>query len=226
MSDSIIVTEDSGIVTITLSRPDKLNALVGHMRRDLAEALEEAGSDRLVRVVVITGAGRGFCAGGDLDRAAELMDQGDSEEFARLLGAARRVVTAIRQMTKPVVASINGTAAGAGCNLALACDLRIAASSATFTQSFVKIGFHPDWGGTYFLPRLVTANKACEMFFLGDPIDATQALHLGLVNWVVPDEELERAARTLAASLSVGLPISLAGPTKAVFLSGREALEG
>jgi 2-(1,2-epoxy-1,2-dihydrophenyl)acetyl-CoA isomerase len=112
--DNIIVTEDSGIVTITLNRPDKLNALVGHMRRDLAEALEQAGSERTVRVVVITGAGRAFCAGGDLERAAELMDQGDSEEFARLLGAARRVVTAIRQMTKPVVASINGPAAGAG----------------------------------------------------------------------------------------------------------------
>src|SRR5947207_3920253 len=190
MSESINTTNDEGIVTITLNRPDKLNALVGHMRRDLAEALEQAGADRQVRVVIITGAGRGFCAGGDLERAAELMEQNDSEEFFRLLGAARRVVTAIRQMTKPVIASVNGIAAGAGCNLALACDLRIAASSATFTQSFVKIGFHPDWGGTYFLPRLVTANKACEMFFLGDPVDATEALRLGLVNWIVPDEDL------------------------------------
>lgn len=222
---SIIVTEDSSIVTITLNRPDKLNALVGHMRRDLAEALEQAGSDRQVRVVVITGAGRGFCAGGDLERAAELMDQNDSEEFARLLGAARRVVTAIRHMTKPVIASINGTAAGAGCNLALACDLRIASSSATFTQSFVKIGFHPDWGGTYFVPRLVTSNKACEMFFLGDPVPAEEALRLGLVNWVVPDDELETATRRLAERLRDAPPIALAAAKQAVYISGGENLE-
>lgn len=226
MYDNIDITEDSGIVTITLNRPDKLNALVGHMRRDLAEALEQAGSDRLVRVVVITGAGRAFCAGGDLERAAELMDRSDSEEFARLLGAARRVVTAIRQMTKPVVASINGSAAGAGCNLALACDLRIAGSSATFTQSFVKIGFHPDWGGTYFLPRLVTANKACEMFFLGDPVDAAEAHRLGLVNWVVPDNELEDATRKLAERLRDAPPISIAAAKQAIYLSGNEELEG
>src|SRR5438876_3474767 len=103
MDELIKVAEENGIVTITLNRPDKLNALVGHMRRDLAEALEEAGSERTVRVVVITGAGRAFCAGGDLARAAELLEQEDSEEFSRLLGAARRVVTAIRQMTKPVI---------------------------------------------------------------------------------------------------------------------------
>src|SRR6266446_6620737 len=113
MYDNIDISEDAGIVTITLNRTDKLNALVGHMRRDLAEALERAGSERNARVVVITGAGRAFCAGGDLERAAELMERGDSEEFSRLLGAARRVVTAIRQMTKPVVASVNGVAAGA-----------------------------------------------------------------------------------------------------------------
>ena len=225
MYDNIDITEDSGIVTITLNRPDKLNALVGHMRRDLAEALEQAGSERTVRVVVITGAGRAFCAGGDLERAATLMDQADSEEFSRLLGAARRVVTAIRQMTKPVVASINGAAAGAGCNLALACDLRIAASSASFTQSFVKIGFHPDWGGTYFLPRLVPPNKACELFFLGDAIDSAEALRLGLVNWVVPDNDLESATRKLAERLRDAPPISVAAAKQAIYLSGDEDLE-
>src|SRR3989475_100292 len=188
MYENIDITEDSGIITITLNRPDKLNCLIGHMRRDLAEALEQTGSERAVRVVVITGAGRAFCAGGDLGYAVELIERGDSEEFSRLLGAARRVVTAIRQMTKPVVAAINGPAAGAGCNLALACDLRIASANATFTQSFVKIGFHPDWGGTYFLPRMIPSNIACEMFFLGESIDAERAFQLGLVNKVVaPD---------------------------------------
>ena len=223
--EHILVTEDSGIVTITLNRPDKLNAFIGHMRRDLAEALEEAGSERTVRVVVITGAGRAFCAGGDLTYTAELIERGNSEEFRRLLGAARRVVTAIRQMTKPVIASINGPASGAGCNLALACDLRIAATSATLSQSFVKIGFMPDWGGTYFLPRLVTPNRACEMFFLGEVIDAVEAWRLGLVNRVVEANELESATRKLAERLRDAPPISIAAAKQAVYMSEHEDLE-
>ena len=191
MDELIKVAEDNGIVTVTLNRPDRLNAFVGHMRRDLAEALEEAGSDPHVRVVVITGAGRAFCAGGDVHFMAELVQRNDAEEFARLLGAARRVILAIRQMTKPVIASINGAAAGAGFNLALACDLRIAVSTATFSQSFVKLGFHPDWGGTYFLPRMITSNLACELFFLGDTITAQDAFRLGLMNRVVEPEDLD-----------------------------------
>ncbi len=189
MYEHILTSETEGILTITLNRPDKLNAFVGHMRRDLAEALEHAGSDRGVRVVIITGAGRAFCAGGDIAFMAELMQRRDAEEFSRILGAGRRVILAIRQMTKPVIASINGPASGAGCNLALACDLRVAANTATFSQSFAKVGLHPDWGGTYFLPRLVTPNKACEMFFLGESIDAAEAARLGIVNQVVAPED-------------------------------------
>src|SRR5215210_4643974 len=126
MYEHIQVAEAEGILTITLNRPDRLNAFIGHMRRDLAEALEHAGSDRTIRVVIITGAGRAFCAGGDVGFMVELMERRDSEEFARILGAGRRVITAIRDMTKPVVAAVNGPASGAGCNLALACDLRVA----------------------------------------------------------------------------------------------------
>src|SRR5919199_1063315 len=129
------------------------------------------------------------------------MERQDVEEFTRLLGAGRRVVTAIRQMTKPVIAAINGAAYGAGFNLALACDIRIAAESATFSQSFVKVGLHPDWGGTYFLPRTVPTNLACEMFFLGDAINAERAAQLGIVNRVVPDEELAHETRILAERL-------------------------
>src|ERR671917_1710343 len=191
MYEHILVAEADCILTITLNRPDKLNAFIGHMRRDLAEALEHAGSDRSVRVVIITGAGRAFCAGGDIAFMAELMRRRDSEEFARILGAGRRVILAIRQITKPVIGSINGPASGAGCNLAFACDLRVASTSATFSQSFAKVGLHPDWGGTFFLPRLVTPNKACELFFLGETIDAAEAARLGIVNQVVAPEDLE-----------------------------------
>src|SRR5436853_5702511 len=134
--ENIKVALDSGIVTITLDRPEKLNAFAGHMRRDLAEALEHAGADRAARVVIITGAGRGFCAGADVKYMNELMERQDVGEFKRLLGAGRRVITAIREMSKPVVAAVNGPAYGAGFNLMLACDIRVAAASASFSQSF------------------------------------------------------------------------------------------
>src|SRR5258708_8595598 len=117
-----------------------------------------------------------------------MLERGDAEEFAGIVGAARCVIVAIRQMTKPVIASIEGPASGAGFNLALSCDLRIASRTATFSQSFVKLGFHPDWGGTYFLPRLLPANIACEFFFLGDAVNAEVALRLGFVNRVLAPE--------------------------------------
>jgi enoyl-CoA hydratase/carnithine racemase len=225
MYDHIDIIEDSGITTITLNRPEKLNSFAGHMRRDLAEALEVAGANRTVHVVVITGAGRAFCAGGDVAAMAELIERRDADEFSRLLGSARRVITAIRQMTKPVIAAINGPASGAGFNLALACDLRIASTAATFSQSFVKVGLHPDWGGTYFLPRLVTPNKACEMFFLGDAIDAEEALRLGIVNFVVGPAELEAATRELAERLREAPATSIGAAKQAVYLSQTAELE-
>ncbi len=223
--EHILVSEGEGIMTITLNRPDKLNAFIGHMRRDLAEALEHGGSDRRTRVVAITGAGRAFCSGGDVGFMAELMERGDSEEFARILGAGRRVITAIRQMTKPVIAAVNGPASGAGCNLAFACDLRIASTTATFSQSFLKVGLHPDWGGTYFLPRLVSPNKACEMFFLGESIDAAEAARLSIVNQVVPPEELEAATLQLAERLRAAPAIALAAAKQAVYMSEAVALD-
>jgi len=225
MYEHIQVATADCIQTITLNRPDRLNAFIGHMRRDLAEALEHAGSDRSVRVVIITGAGRAFCAGGDIGFMAELMQRRNAEELSRILGAGRRVILAIRQMTKPVIASINGPASGAGFNLALACDLRIASTTATFSQSFAKVGLHPDWGGSYFLPRLVTPNKACEMFFLGESIDAAEAERLGIVNQVVAPEELESATLQLAERLRAAPPIALAAAKHAVYMSQAAELE-
>jgi len=222
---SIKVQARERILTITLDRVDKLNAFAGHMRRDLGETLERAASDDDVRVVVITGAGRAFSAGGDVAAMDEMMEREDADEFARMLGAGRRVVTAIREMVKPVVASINGVAAGAGFNLALACDLRIAAESARFSQSFVKVGLHPDWGGTYFLPRIVPPNIACEMFFFGDAIDAARALALGLINRVVPDDQLEMETQKLAERLRDAPPESVAAAKHAVYMSHHAELD-
>ncbi|HEX8922940.1 MAG TPA: enoyl-CoA hydratase, partial [Pyrinomonadaceae bacterium] len=225
MYDNIKITNEAGIATITLDRPEKLNAFAGHMRRDLAEALEHAASDRSIRAVIITGAGRGFCAGADVAYMAELMERQDVEEFSRLLGAGRRVLMTIRQMTKPVIASVNGPAYGAGFNLVLACDLRIASTSATFSQSFVKVGLHPDWGGTYFLPRVVPTNLACEMFFLGDAINAERAAQLGLVNRVVPETELASETFKLAERLRDAPFKSIAAAKHAVYMSEASSLE-
>jgi 2-(1,2-epoxy-1,2-dihydrophenyl)acetyl-CoA isomerase len=223
--ENIKVGYEAGVATITLARPEKLNAFAGHMRRDLAEALEQAASASDVRVLIITGAGRAFCAGADVAYMAELMERRDVDEFTRLLGAGRRVLTTIREMTKPVIASINGPAYGAGFNLALCCDLRIAAESASFSQSFVKVGLHPDWGGTYFLPRVVPTNLACEMFFLGDAINAERALQLGIVNAVVPDRELAAETQKLAARLRDAPYRSIAAAKHAVYMSEESSLE-
>jgi 2-(1,2-epoxy-1,2-dihydrophenyl)acetyl-CoA isomerase len=225
MYENINSEFDSGIVTVTLNRPEKLNAFAGHMRRDLAEALEHAGSDPAVRVVIITGAGRAFSTGADVKYMEQLMERGEAEEFKRLLGAGRRVLTAMRQMLKPVVGAINGPAYGAGFNLALACDIRLAAESATFSQSFVKVGLHPDWGGSFFIPRAVPSNIACEMFFLGDPVDAQRAYQLGLVNRVVADAELLPETRKLAERLRDAPSASVAAAKRAVYMSEEESLE-
>jgi 2-(1,2-epoxy-1,2-dihydrophenyl)acetyl-CoA isomerase len=225
MHEHITTAHADGVLTVTLNRPEKLNAFIGRMRRDLAEILERAATDALARCVVITGAGRAFCAGGDIGYMAELIERDDADEFARLLGAARRVLHAIREMPKPVLAAVNGPAAGAGLNLALACDLRIASDQATFAQSFAKVGLHPDWGGTYFLPRLVPPNIACEMFFLGDALTAERAYELGLVNRVVPHEALESETRQLAARLSHAPPVSIGGSKHAVYHTERATLD-
>ncbi|MEO6393195.1 MAG: enoyl-CoA hydratase [Pyrinomonadaceae bacterium] len=224
-NDLIKIATECGVATITLNRPEKLNAFYGRMRRDLAEALEDAGADSAIRVVVVTGAGRAFCAGGDVAYMAELAERRDDDEFSRLLGAARRVIMAIRQMPKPVLAAVNGPAHGAGFNLALACDMRIASADATFAQSFAKIGFHPDWGGTYLLPHLVPQNIACEMFFLGDTINAERAYQLGLVNRVVAADEFETEARKLAERLRNAPPISVGAAKLSTYQAENESIE-
>src|SRR6185369_4394349 len=150
----ISASQTGPVTTITLNRPDKLNAFSGTMREDLLAALRAGADDAEVRVIVITGAGRAFCAGGDVEFMSGLQKSSDVGAFRKLLDAGRDIVTAIAEIDKPVIASVNGVAAGAGCNLALACDYRIASDGAKFSESFVKIGMHPDWGGTWLLPRL------------------------------------------------------------------------
>jgi 2-(1,2-epoxy-1,2-dihydrophenyl)acetyl-CoA isomerase len=209
--ESVVLTQDGPVATLMLNRAEKLNAIDDGMREGLAAALESAQRDASIRALVITGAGRGFCAGGDIQKMVELKKDHQSVTFRGYLEGGHDLVRKIRQLPKPVLASVNGPAAGAGMNLALACDLRIASDQATFTQAFVRIGLHPDWGGTFFLPRLIGIGRAMEMFALGEPISANEAYRLGLVNSVVPHDQLAAETRKLAERLAEApfLPIAL-----------------
>jgi len=199
----MIRTSTAGsVTTITLDRPEKLNAFTGTMREDLLAALRDAEG----HVVVITGAGRAFCAGGDVEFMSLLQKVGDTERFRALLDAGRDVVLQIAAMPKPVIASVNGVAAGAGCNLALACDYRIASDAAKFSESFVRIGLHPDWGGSWLLPRLIGTSRAFEMMATGRMVAAEEALSMGLVDRVVPADDLAGETETLANAIAAAPP--------------------
>ena len=196
-----------GVATITLNRPEKLNSFGGTMRQDLIEALRRADEDPACRTIVITGAGRAFCAGGDVDYMAGLQKQRDVDTFRTLLDAGRDVILQIVEGQKPVIASINGVAAGAGCNLALACDYRIASEEAKLGQTFVRIGIHPDWGGTWLLPRLVGRSRALEMMVTGRMVGAAEAKAVGLIDAVTSPGELASETAKLAATFAAAAPL-------------------
>src|SRR6202790_1267815 len=181
--DSMILqSKQGGIATLTLNRPDKLNAINKDLAVALNESLGRLTTDKSIYVVIITGAGRAFCSGGDLGVIAEGRKHNDTTELEPLLRAGMHAVLKMRSMAQPVIAMVNGAAAGAGMNIALAADIRIAAESATFGQNFIKVGLFPDYGGTYFLPQLVGYSKAAEMFYTGDNFDARNAAELRIVN--------------------------------------------
>jgi enoyl-CoA hydratase/carnithine racemase len=214
---ALIETNRSGYVTtLLLNRPDKLNAFGGTMREDLLRALQLAEDDPETRVVIITGAGRAFCAGGDVDFMAGLQKSRDTGSFQKLLEAGAAVVTQIAGMAKPVIASVNGVAAGAGCNLALACDYRIASDQAKLGQTFVRIGLHPDWGGTWLLPRLVGRSHAFELMMTGRMVDAAEALAIGMVDRVVPAAEVSAHAGAFASAIASAPPIAISGIKRAL----------
>lgn len=217
--EHVLLHRSDGVGTLTLNRPEKLNAFAGTMRHELADALDELDHDPTVRVIIITGAGRGFCAGADVGYLAELVERRDVEAMAALVEAGRRVITTMRESPKPVIGSINGVAAGGGANLALACDLRIASDQARLGQTFNRIGLHPDWGGTYFLPRLAGPARALELIWLAEVIDAEECLRLGLFNRVVPHHTLLDATMDIARALVAKPPLALALAKRAVYQS-------
>jgi 2-(1,2-epoxy-1,2-dihydrophenyl)acetyl-CoA isomerase len=212
------------VTTITLNRPDKLNAFSGTMREDLLAALQAAEGNAACRVIVLTGAGRAFCAGGDVEYMSGLQKQGDVESFRKLLNAGRDIVVQLAGMAKPVIASVNGVAAGAGCNLALACDYRLASEKAKLGETFVKIGIHPDWGGTWFLPRLVGRSIAFELLGTGRMVDASEALAIGMVDRVVTAEALAEQTAQLAETIAAAPPLAIQGIKRALSDSDRNDL--
>ena len=215
MAEQVLIIENEGAVrTLRLNRPDVLNSFNNDLLAALNKAVREAEKDKAVRCLVITGAGRGFSAGQDL---ADVADRYKSDAPIELGGHLRDrynpLISKIRTMEKPVIAAVNGVAAGAGCSLALACDIRIAAESASFIEAFVNVGLVPDSGSTFFLPRLVGTSRALEMAITGRKVKADEALRIGLVNKVVPDAELGAESQKLAQQLAT-LPPRAIGLTK------------
>jgi len=209
MPQELIETVADRVATLTLNRPDRLNALSSPIIDGLLEALPRLAADPDVAVVVLTGAGRGFCAGGDVKSMAEGSSQLGLEDAVQRLRGRMEVSRLLHEIPKPTIAMVNGPAAGAGLSLALACDLRVASESARFITAFAKVGFSGDFGGSYFLSKLLGTGKARELYYLGDPLDARQALALGLVSTVVPDFELLDATMALAQRLAHGPGIAL-----------------
>jgi len=209
MSPELLETVTERVATLTLNRPDRLNALSTPILDGLLEALPRLAADPDVAVVILTGAGRGFCAGGDVKSMAEGSSQLDLEDAVQRLRGRMEVSRLLHEIPKPTIAMVNGPAAGAGLAMALACDLRIAGQSARFITAFAKVGFSGDFGGSYFLSKLIGSGKARELYYTGDPLDATQALTLGIANSVVPDAELPDATMALARRLARGPSIAL-----------------
>ncbi|GAA2408143.1 enoyl-CoA hydratase/isomerase [Streptomyces pulveraceus] len=208
----VLHTTDNGVRWITLNRPEAMNAVTWEQRERVIGLLAEASADPAVRAVVLTATGRGFCAGADLRGAPAAGERvpGDVARTIRL--GAQRLIAAVLDCEKPVVAAVNGTAAGIGAHLAFACDLVLAAESAKFIEVFVRRGLVPDGGGAYLLPRLIGPQRAKELMFFGDSLPAAEAERLGLVNRTVPDGELAATARAWARRLAEG-------PTRAIALT-------
>ena len=209
MPHELLETVTDRVATLTLNRPDRLNALSTPILDGLLEALPRLAADAQVAVVVLTGAGRGFCAGGDVKSMAEGSSQLGLEDAVQRLRSRMEASRLLHEIRKPTIAMVNGPAAGAGLAMALACDLRIAGESARFITAFAKVGFSGDFGGSYFLSKLVGTGRARELYYTGESIDARQALALGIVNQVVPDSDLAETTMALAKRLARGPSVAL-----------------
>lgn len=211
--ETILVNKQEGVTTITLNRPERLNAFNRQMIEELRQMQQEVKEDGETRVLVFTGAGRAFCAGADLRDPAGpggvQQDQGAEGRRQGLRQGAQPLILSLQRLDLPSIAMVNGDAAGGGCDLALACDMRVASEKARFIEIFVRIGLFPGTGGCWLLPRAVGLAKAVEMIFTGDALSAEEAHRLGMVNYLVPHERLEEKTMELARKIAAGPPIAL-----------------
>ncbi len=221
MTETILYAVEGRTATITLNRPERMNAFTWDMVDAWAAALLEAQRDDNVHVVIVTGAGKAFCSGGDINNMGERTERTPLQRKSELAGHVHRIPLALEAMDKPVIAAVNGAATGAGMDLALQCDLRFAAATARFGETYVRVGLVPGAGGTWFLPRLVGTAKALELFWTGELISAEEAERIGIVNRVVPDEQLLSHVREVAEKIARGPQLSVRFIKRAVYQGQR-----
>lgn len=207
MGACLLLERQGQTAKVILNRPESLNSLNGELAERLTSALNELGGDDSIRVIILTGAGRAFCAGGDLDFLSSLKTTRERKNFITAVGNLAQIIISLK---KPVIAMVNGVAAGAGANLMLACDIILAAEGARFAQSFVKVGLIPDCGGLYLLPRAVGIHKAKELMFTADLVNAEEALRYGMVNQVYSAEQLAAETAVLAEKIAAAAPEAIA----------------
>jgi 2-(1,2-epoxy-1,2-dihydrophenyl)acetyl-CoA isomerase len=228
MNDTVLLQIEGRIATVTLNRPQVLNALNSDMVDGLMEAFERIAGDPALRVVVLTGSGNGFMAGGDIRRFQEVMTLSPAERhtyFERFIHSVHPVIIAMRRLPLPIIASVHGAVAGIGMSLVMACDLAVATDDARFTLAYIHLGTSPDGGSTFFLPRHVGSKKAMEIALLGDRFDAATALRLGLVNEIVPAADLARRIADLSARLARGPAAAYAATKRLIHQSGFVTIE-
>jgi 2-(1,2-epoxy-1,2-dihydrophenyl)acetyl-CoA isomerase len=220
----LLETPHGAVVTLAMNRPDRLNAINNELSIALNEALLRIASNSSVHVVILTGAGRAFCAGGDLGVIGKGRELGDSTELGPLLRSGMQAVLNMRCMPQPVIAAVNGPAAGAGMNLALAADIRIATEDSVFGQNFANVGLFPDYGGTFFLPELVGPSRAAELFYTAEMIDAKTAHRLGIVNHIYPVDRFEAEVQKMAKKIAEGPQAAIRAVKQTIFSRDKEAL--
>lgn len=225
MADVLLIDRTDGVATLTMNRPESMNALSTELKDALVAALAAVGADSSVRAVVLTGSGRGFCVGQDLSEHVQLLEAGDPAPLGTVVEHYNPIALSLAQMPKPVIAAVNGTAAGAGASFSFACDLRIVAEQAKFLLAFANVGLALDSGASWTLPRLIGAGRALELSLLGRPITAQQAQQYGLVTQLLPAEQVLPAAQELAAQLAAGPTVAYAGIKSAIHYAATATFE-
>jgi len=221
---NLTFTIADGVARITLNRPERMNAFTFEMIDAWAEALRHCRTDDAVKVVVVTGAGKAFCSGGDIVEMCDRVDQTPEQRKNEIFQRVQRIPLALEDLDKPVIAVVNGVATGAGLDLALMCDMRFAATSARFAETYLKVGLVPGAGGTHFLPRLVGPAKALEMFLTADFVDADEAVRLGIVNRIFPDDALHEETEKIIAKIAKGPGWAMRAIKRAIYQGMRNDL--